>query len=209
MAGRSERPWVTLQAWIWCPSQPLLQLLWGLAEESMITHSPPGQPLNLIKACFIVGNRVGWKSSSSAFWMPRSVVFIFQTKLKTKKFLACVWEVKVVFEDCFVSLQRKRHLYKNAELGYSPRDLNPGLQNVRRRRIHWASPNSHLSVTVWPDGEVIFQALAIYNNFNTPCSIKIVKVGTKFCQKPFQKLPKDCVYLTRLAKFRQNWYHRL
>ena len=92
-------------------------------------------------ACFILGNRVGWKSSSSAFWMPRSLVFIFQTKLKTKKFLAkCVWEVKVVFEDCFVSLQRKRHLFKNAELGYSPRDLNPGLQDVRRRRIHWASP---------------------------------------------------------------------
>ena len=47
---------------------------------------------------------------------------------------------------------------------------------------------------VWPDGFVIFQSLAIYNNDNMRSSIKIAKVGTKFCQilnKPYQNLTKD------------------
>ena len=53
--------------------------------------------------------------------------------------------------------------------------------------------------SVWPDGLLIFSNLAIYNTKNVPNSIKIQKVGSKFCTIPNN--PKNG---QRFLKFRQS-----
>ena len=63
------------------------------------------------------------------------------------------------------------------------------------------------SVPVRPDGQIVFQNLAIYNNENWPKTTQFAKVGSEFCQI-LNKPSKYCHALVRfchaLVRFCQN-----
>ena len=67
-----------------------------------------------------------------------------------------------------------------------------------------------LNQSVWPDGYVTIQPLAIYNNEKLPSSIKMPKMAQNFAKYLITQ-PKICTktftILHKVAKFRKIWSH--